>query len=114
MIGFAVAAVVLASACGSSGSATSQRSSAAASTAGSVASAALQQIKTAVAQMVPKSGSVTGVSTSGGKVVITTKLPDSAQSRTLAKKACSAASAVVAGLESLEVNGAGGQTLASC
>jgi hypothetical protein len=114
VIAFAIAALLWASACGSSGSGASQRSSAASSTASSAASAALHQIKLAVQQAVPSGATVTGVSMSGGKVVIRTKLPDTAQSRRFAKKACGAASAVVAGMGSLDVNGAGGRTLASC
>ncbi len=114
MIILAITGLLSAAACGSSGSGTSQRSSAASSTASSVASSALHQIKMAVQQAVPSGATVTGVSTSDGKVVIVTKLPDTAQARTLAKKACRAASGAVAGLESFEVNGAGGRTLASC
>ncbi len=68
----------------------------------------------AVQQTVPSGVTVTGVSTSDGKVVISTKLSDTARSRTFAKTACGAASAVAAGLESVEVRGAGGRTLASC
>jgi hypothetical protein len=110
----AVLGVLCASACGSSGSGPSQRSSGASSTASSIAAAVIHQIKMTVEQTIPSSVTVTGVSTSGGHVVISTKLPDTTRSRKFAKTACGAASAVAAGLESVEVDGASGQTLASC
>jgi protein-disulfide isomerase len=114
LIGLAVAAAFTASACGGSGSGGSRGSSAASATAGSAVSGVVHQITGAVRSAVPDGATVTDVSVSGSRVTIGTRLPDDGASKTVARKACDAASAVALGTMTFDVEGASGEVLATC